>query len=255
MPNRIIKESICYSSDIDQLSPFEETVFYRLIVNCDDYGRFDARPEFVRSKLFVTKRGITDKNVQDAVSKLASIGLVRLYEVDGKSYLLFPKWEKHQRIRNSKEKWPAPTCDNSPQVAADFSLNPIQSESKSKSKSEIYPTGISAHAKRIPRGEYGWVRLTDDEYARIVEDHGAGIADQYIAYVDESAQGNGNKNKWKDWNLVVRKAIREKWGRNYASGNSGAGKNVAAGTGGSSDRPNLDFSRPPPGIRVPEVQG
>ena len=35
-----------------------------------------------------------------------------------------------------------------------------------------------------------------------------------IRYVDESAQTTGNKNKWKDWNLVVRKCIREGWGKN-----------------------------------------
>ena len=33
-----------------------------------------------------------------------------------------------------------------------------------------------------------------------------------IAYVDESAQQTGNKNKWKDWNLVIRKCHREGWG-------------------------------------------
>lgn len=36
MGNRIIKESICSSPTIDQLSWFEEAFFYRLIVNCDD---------------------------------------------------------------------------------------------------------------------------------------------------------------------------------------------------------------------------
>ena len=33
-----------------------------------------------------------------------------------------------------------------------------------------------------------------------------------ITYLDESAQSNGNKNKWKDWNLVIRKCSRERWG-------------------------------------------
>ena len=28
MPNRIIKESICASENVDQLSPFHETFFY-----------------------------------------------------------------------------------------------------------------------------------------------------------------------------------------------------------------------------------
>lgn len=138
MPNRIIKESICYSDDIDKLTAFEETVFYRMIVRADDYGRLDARPSFLKSMLFVTKQGITEKNVQDAVLKMASVGLVRLYEVDGKPFLSFPKWDLHQRVRNSKEKYPAPPentdCGVSPQFAASCRELPrvaalIQSES------------------------------------------------------------------------------------------------------------------------------
>ena len=43
MPNRIIKESICRSEEIDSLSWFEEVLFYRLIVTCDDFGRYDGR--------------------------------------------------------------------------------------------------------------------------------------------------------------------------------------------------------------------
>ncbi|WP_143806832.1 hypothetical protein [Papillibacter cinnamivorans] len=56
------------------------------------------------------------------------------------------------------------------------------------------------------------MRLTEAEYARLVADHGADTVRRYIDYVDESAQRTGNKNGWKDWNLTVRKAIREAWG-------------------------------------------
>ena len=52
MPNRILKESICTSESIDRLSWLEEVTFYRLIVNCDDYGRMDARPPILRARLF-----------------------------------------------------------------------------------------------------------------------------------------------------------------------------------------------------------
>ena len=61
-------------------------------------------------------------------------------------------------------------------------------------------------------GEYGWVRLTDEQYLRLVDDIGEDNTKRCIAYVDESAQGTGNKNKWKDWNLVVRKCHRDGWG-------------------------------------------
>ena len=63
-------------------------------------------------------------------------------------------------------------------------------------------------------GDYGWVKLTDEEYNRLLKDLGEREAARCIQYVDESAQATGNKNKWKDWNLVVRKCHREKWGAN-----------------------------------------
>ena len=61
-------------------------------------------------------------------------------------------------------------------------------------------------------GQYGWVRLTDEESGRLLKNLGEAELARCIQYVDESAQSNGNKNKWKDWNLVVQKCHREKWG-------------------------------------------
>lgn len=63
-------------------------------------------------------------------------------------------------------------------------------------------------------GQYGWVRLTQEEYSRLLEELGEAELRRCIEYVDESAQGNGNKNRWKDWNLVIRKCHREGWGLN-----------------------------------------
>lgn len=61
-------------------------------------------------------------------------------------------------------------------------------------------------------GKFGWVKLTDEEYNRLSNDFGEAEVKRCIAYVDESAQTTGNKNKWRDWNLVVRKCHREGWG-------------------------------------------
>ena len=113
MPNRIIKESIKRSPEIDRLSWFEEVVFYRLIVTADDYGRLDGRMVVLKNDLFPTKETITKKAIEDAVSKLVSVGLLVPY-VDSESdmpYLVFRKWEKHQTIRNKYSKYPAPPKD------------------------------------------------------------------------------------------------------------------------------------------------
>ncbi len=61
-------------------------------------------------------------------------------------------------------------------------------------------------------GQYGWVKLTDSDYNRLLNDLGETEVKRCIAYVDESAQSNGNKNKWKDWNLVIRRCHRDGWG-------------------------------------------
>lgn len=112
MPNRIIKETICTSDTIERLTPFEETFFYRLIVNCDDYGRMDARPAILKSKLFPLKERLALRDVQGALQKLADTGCVKLYEVEHKPYLYLPTWEVHQRVRNCKSKFPEPSDGN-----------------------------------------------------------------------------------------------------------------------------------------------
>lgn len=66
--------------------------------------------------------------------------------------------------------------------------------------------------ERHKYGQYGWVKLTEEEHNRLLRDLGTVELDRCIAYVDESAQATGNKNKWKDWNLIIRKCHRDQWG-------------------------------------------
>lgn len=145
MPNRILKETICTSDSIDSLGWFEEVLFYRLIVNCDDYGRFDGRPSIIKNRLFPLKENLTVKNVSGAIEKLARAELVTLYSFEGKPYLYLPTWNHHQNVRAKRSKYPAPEdgCLHNDahesicmQMYADdckCSRNPIQSVSESES--------------------------------------------------------------------------------------------------------------------------
>ncbi len=118
MPNRILKESICYSDDLDRLTFFEETVFYRLMVRVDDYGRLDARPAFLRSQLFTTRPDIPEAQLTSAVNRLAQVGLIACYTVADKPYLYICNWQKHQRLRCTREKYPPPPGETGPDAAA-----------------------------------------------------------------------------------------------------------------------------------------
>lgn len=141
MPNRILKESICYSDSIDGLSWFEEVLFYRLIVNCDDYGRFDGRPAVIKSRLFPLRDNVTVKAVEAAMNKLVNAELVVLYVFEGKPYLHLPTWDKHQQVRAKRSKYPSPDEICNHLISDDIKCNHviadvpvIQSESLSESE-------------------------------------------------------------------------------------------------------------------------
>lgn len=153
MPNRILKESICTSDSIDRLSWFEEVVFYRLIVNCDDYGRFDGRVALIKNKLFPLKESVTFKAVEDAINKLATVGLVTLYEYEGRQYLQLPTWNEHQSIRAKRSKFPSPDgCVKASEIIC-MQMNANVPVIQSESESNPNPKGAkapNAHARFSP---------------------------------------------------------------------------------------------------------
>lgn len=159
MPNRILKESICRSDSIDSLSWFEEVLFYRLIVVCDDYGRYDGRIPIIKGSCFPLK-SITDKDLEKSLNKLSAVGLVALYTVDGKPYLQLVAWEKHQTVRAKKSKYPQPvTCEKEIQTPENICMqmnvnvpviqsnpNPIRN-SDSEIRAERFPEFAAAYPK------------------------------------------------------------------------------------------------------------
>ena len=140
MPNRIIKESICTSENIAALSMGAEVLFYHLIVKADDYGVYFGNEQIIRSTCYPLKTDeIKLKQVESWLNELVSAGLVNAYIAeDGKKYIQFAKWSKHQQIRAKRSKYP--TMDDSckqlisddckcPRNPIQSNPNPIQSES------------------------------------------------------------------------------------------------------------------------------
>ena len=133
MPNRIIKESICTSDTLNGLSAEEETFFYRLMVQCDDYGCMDARPSILRARCYPLRLdSVGEADVVRWLSALVRVGIVSLYQVDGRPYLYMVTWSKHQQIRAQKRRYPSPDAPDAAcyQMIADDSIcprNPIQS--------------------------------------------------------------------------------------------------------------------------------
>ena len=113
------------------------------MVNCDDYGRYDGRLKVLKADLFPLKDGVTLTQIDKALNKLSTAGMVQVYEYDQKPFLQLVTWEKHQNIRNHKSKYPQPpanidNCNQLQTIANNCNQSQtnapvIQSESNPKS--------------------------------------------------------------------------------------------------------------------------
>lgn len=227
MPNRIIKESICASETINQLTWFEECLFYRLIVNCDDFGRLDARPAMLKAKLFPLKERISHKDIESALGKLAAAGCVRLYECDSKPYLLLPTWEVHQSIRAKKSKYPAPEtqlqsneCNCNQMNANECKCNQMNAnvpviQSNPNPNPNPNPKENRAAPIRHKHGQYRNVLLSENELAKLREE----FPEDYQERIERLSEYIASTGKsYKDFLATIRSwAKREKGGAEHGT--------------------------------------
>lgn len=151
---------------------------------------------------FATRHGVSNRTVQRSLSLLVQQGLVRIEFDDG---------------HTMRHIFPLTGCDT------DVTGYDTDVTGGMTDLSQTYDTTVIQNIKGTQNsksgspalhkyGEFGWVKVTDEQHRRLVEEYGEDTIKRTITYVDESAQTTGNKNKWRDWNLVLRKCIRNGWG-------------------------------------------
>ena len=199
MPNRIIKESIHTSEDVNRMTDFQFRLWVSLITYVDDYGRGDARTSVIKGTCFPLRERVTNRSIDTALKALADIGCIGLYEVDGKPYLCFPAWASHQSIRNKKSKFPAPSTgygrlNTAESVCAQVQAKVpvIQSESESVSETES-----AGRPRRFTPPTLGEVKAYCDERRN-------GIDPQRFIDFYEAKGWKVGEQAMKDWKACVR---------------------------------------------------
>lgn len=212
MPNRIIKESICTSEDINELSDKAEIFFYRLMVNCDDYGIIDARPSILRSKCYPLKLDtVKDKDIEKWLHELIKVGLIFIYEKEGRRFLKMTSWEKHQQIRAKRSKYPQPDkadyiCN---QMISNDSICPRESESESEYENPNPNTNTRTHKNfHQEKNQYAEnVSMTNAEYEALIEKLGENGAKRCIEILDNYKGASGKKYK-SDYRAILNWVIQ-----------------------------------------------
>ena len=161
MPNRIIKESICKSDTLNHLSAEAEVFFYRLLVNCDDYGRFSADPDLLASLLYPRKRSLRSSTVKKWLQEVTNVGLVIIYKHGGDMLLQVRTWDQHQQIRNKRSKYPAYTDTGSEVITDTCNGTHLKSNDSNSSKNHLKSDDSKCRSKYPAYTDTGSEVITD----------------------------------------------------------------------------------------------
>ena len=205
MPNRIIKETIRTSKSVNALTDFQFRLWLYLITYVDDYGCGSADPELLKGFVFPRRKGVTEGQIKSALTDLANIGMINLYEADGESYFCFPNWSDHQRIQSKVRKYPEPppvtvSHRESPSLTVSHRESPLESESNPIQNTNPNPN--TREADKPPRSRFEKPTVADVE-AYCIENGYSVDAQHFVDYYDSNGWKVG-KNPMKDWKATVR---------------------------------------------------
>ena len=120
--------------------------------------------------------------------------------------------KQEYRERIEREKMLGTNMGQCPNILSLISNNNINSldileenkEIKNKETKELKTT-------KKKYGKYQRILLSNDEFEKLCEEFGKEYIEKVIERIDEYVEENNNKNKYKNFNLVIRKAIRDNW--------------------------------------------
>ncbi len=169
--------------------------------------------------------------VKLALSTFENFGMIEV--IDG--VITIPNWDKHQKLDQlelakeqtrkrvakhramQKEKvlgLPEKTDVTDCNVTGNVTCNVTVTECNADRIDKIRIDKIRIDKdinKKYKYGEYKRVELTQNEYDKLCNDFGEDFIKNQITLLDEYVESNNNKNKYKNFNLVLRKSIRENW--------------------------------------------
>ncbi|MBE6156956.1 MAG: hypothetical protein E7161_04370 [Firmicutes bacterium] len=198
---RIIKEWEWYSNINDT----------RLWVHCllranweDNWydGILIKRGSFMTSyKSLSSETGLTIQQVRTSLAHLKKTDNLTIENNRQYSIITIKNYDKYQCEQQT---------NNTPITHDQHTSNTRVTTNNKDNKDNKYNKKENIKEKR-KYGTFKRVVLTDDEYARLVSDYGEEFVINQIVLLDEYIESNNNKNKYTNFNLVLRKSIREQW--------------------------------------------
>lgn len=117
MPSRILREGILTSERIASLSWPAEVFYRRLMSVVDDFGRYFAKPMALRAACYPMQLDrVKDAEIEKWLCESQDAKLIRMYSVDGQTFLELLDFR--QQVRAKKSKFPDPVNGSEHQMIA-----------------------------------------------------------------------------------------------------------------------------------------
>ncbi len=195
MPVRFLRPGLTTSERWNALNWMAQSFYVRLITLVDDYGRYEANSQLLKSHAFPLNDEMTTKTIVGMCEQLSNSGLAVFYKTPlGKNFLQLTNWQ--ERVR-SEPKYQAFTEDCE-QLFANASKCQLPTPSPSPSPSYIAPD-----IKEII--EYG-------KEINLMTSDCESFFDHFTA---RGWVPSGSRSKMKDWKAALRnwKRNADKWSK------------------------------------------
>jgi hypothetical protein len=147
--------------------------------------------------------GLTRRQQDLAIKKLEEAGLIETKN----TYIIGTQIKcKHFKLLFDFDK--SGKCEVDKMYKCDFNkmYKPVNNNKTIiKDNNNIYKEAKKAF------GSFKRIKLSEKEYNKLIEDYGKEFIDKQIELLDEYIESNNNKNKYTNFNLVLRKSIRDNW--------------------------------------------
>lgn len=207
---RMFTKKITNSDAFIDMPLSTQALYFHLNMEADDDG-FNSSPKKIQRMI-----GASDDDLKLLMAK----NFIIPFE---SGVVVIKHWKLHNYIQNDRYKETVYTEEKKQlkvkenKVYSLMDTNCIQDGYTGKVSIDKYSIDKNIYIeadKKQKYGEYGRVKLTINEYQKLCKEFGEDFINSQIQKIDEYVESNNNKNKYSNYNLVIRKSIRENWFRN-----------------------------------------
>ena len=221
---RMFDKTITNSDEFIEMPDSSQNLYFHLSMNADDDG-------FVNNwKSIMRMTGHKEDDLKVLISKQFIIpfetGVIVIKHWRINNYL---RSDRYTETKFKDEKKQLYTDENLVYQLATTGIPSIDKNRLDKNrldnniyiseKSEIKNQERKKINSKESYGKYNRIKLKPEEYTKLIEEYGEDFIKIQIDLLDEYIESNNNKNKYTNFNLVLRKSIRENWFKNKKNEN------------------------------------